>query len=81
MHKLYLCRKILLQSGLDWLSPPHKNNHGTNSLQGQNLTELFSNSSTTTISMIVSKYRKDFELCGYEETLSHLQKMAEEGHF
>lgn len=68
-------RFILSKSDLSWLAPSHKNIHGSNSLSSLNLTNLFSNTSSFTISKIISKYEKDFQLCGYEDTLHQLQNL------
>ena len=75
LPKLILFRFILSKSDLSWLAPSHKNIHGSNSLSSLNLTNLFSNTSSITISKIISKYEKDFQLCGYEDTLHQLQNL------
>ena len=73
-----LFRFLLTSSGLSWLAPSHKNVHGSNSLASQNITNLFSNSSSSTIMKIVSRYEKDFQLCGYEDTMQELQVLAKQ---
>ena len=71
-------RFLLTSSGLGWLAPSHKNVHGSNSLASQNITNLFSNSSSSTIEKIISRYEKDFRLCGYEDTMQELQVLAKQ---
>ena len=40
------------------------------------LWKMFKGSTTKVIRQLIVKYQKDFEICGYEETLEGLRKIA-----
>ena len=67
-----LCRAILEGRGLGWVAPTHKNNHGSSSSNSQKVGYLFENTTKGEIKAIAEKYRLDFELCGYEDTLDEM---------
>ena len=74
------CRFVLRQSGLGWVELPHQNQHGTNRLGGNKseLQKLFSNTSHDTLATILARYSRDFQLCGYHQTLQTLTQLLQE---
>ena len=54
----------------------HSNNHGAHSLQAGNLSRLFQRTAKTDIGRFAARYRLDFQLCGYQDTLDHLLMLA-----
>ena len=69
-------RKILNKVGQKSVSPAHLNTHGNNAMNKMKLWKMFKGSTSKVIRRIISKFQKDFEICGYEETLSSLRKIA-----
>ena len=45
---------------------------------GGDLEYLFRNTSQDTLNKIIHKYREDFLLCGYDETLNTLNQLSED---
>ena len=45
-------------------------------IQMMQLWKMFKGSTVRVIRQIIVKYQKDFEICGYEETLDGLRKIA-----
>ena len=70
------CRTILREVGQEWVAPAHFNNHGNNAMNKMKLWKMFKGSTVRVIRQIIVKYQKDFEICGYEETLEGLRKIA-----
>jgi hypothetical protein len=54
------------------VAPTHKNNHGSSSSNSQTVGCLFENTTKGEIQAITEKYRLDFNLCGYEDTLDEM---------
>ena len=69
-------RDILEPSSLGWVSPGHANNHGSHTLQAGDVTKIFAKVSKSDIVTLLSKYKMDFKVCGYEETLEELTKLT-----
>ena len=69
-------RTILRGVGQEWFAPAHFNNHGNNAMNKMKLWKMFKGSTVRVIRQIIVKYQKDFEICGYEETLDELRKIA-----
>ena len=71
-------RDILEERGLGWVAPAHKNNHGSNTISRLKVETVFANSTKSEIRALVEKYRLDFRLCGYEDTLEEMVKISED---
>ena len=70
------CRDILEPSGLGWVSPAHANNHGSHSLQAGDVTKIFEKVAKADITTLLSRYKMDFKVCGYEDTLEELVNLT-----
>ena len=70
------CRDILEPSGLGWVSPAHANNHGSHSLQAGDVTKIFGEVAKADIVTLLSRYKMDFTVCGYEDTLEELLSLT-----
>jgi len=70
-------RFLLRQSNFGWLALAHFNSHGNNSLSKEQLAKLFRKLSADDIKLIITKYEKDFDICGYQETLKDLKILLE----
>ena len=57
---------------MGWVVPTHKNNHGSSSTVNKNVGYLFENSTKGEIQALAEKYRLDFKICGYEDTLDEM---------
>lgn len=66
---------LLRQSNFGWLAPAHFNSHGNNSLGKEQLAKLFRKTSAEDIRLIIRRYEKDFDICGYHETLNDLRTL------
>ena len=75
-HPTSCFRTILREVGQGWVAPAHFNNHGNNSINKMKLWKILKGSTARVIRQLIVKYRKDFEICGYEETLEELRKIA-----
>ena len=75
-HLTSCFRTILREVGQEWVAPAHFNNHGNNAINKMKLWKMFKGSTTKVIRQLIVKYQKDFEICGYEETLEGLRKIA-----
>ena len=71
-----IVRDILEASGLGRLSPIHNNNHGSHTLSPGDVTKLFAKTNKEDIVAYVEKYKLDFKVCGYEETLKELVELT-----
>ena len=77
-NKIYYCfRDILEPSGLGWVSPVHANNHGSHTLQPGDVTKIFEKVARQDIITLLKKYKMDFKVCGYEDTLQELISLTE----
>ena len=76
------------RAGFPLRAPPHLNNHGSSSLEGNKVSSLFRSNIPTyhiflrqvgpnDIQQLILKFGKDFEICGYETTLSELREVAD----
>ena len=77
LQYLYCFRSILEANGTPWIRVPHFNIHGNNKL-GSNITrleEMFEDVSEETMSVIIQRYRQDFNVCGYSDTLQILSNI------
>ena len=62
--------------GQEWIAPAHFNSHGNNVMNKMKLWKMFRGSTAKVIKKLIVKYQKDFEICGYEETLDGLRNIA-----
>ena len=53
----------------------HSNNHGSQSLRKKEVMSLFKGMDKHVIERLVEELRPDFEICGYEETLSWILEL------
>ena len=78
-HSYIDFRSILNANGTPWISVPHYNIHGNNRLGGNStrLKEMFEDVSVDTMNVIIDRYKQDFILCGYSDTLQILDNILE----
>ena len=71
MFKTIISRSILSVRGKEksvYLS--HSNNHGSQTVSKEEIRKLFSGMPRNTIQIFVETLRPDFEVCGYQKSLS-----------
>ena len=70
-------RLILDTAGLGWVAPSHQNDRGSHSTKKTDIPAVFGNFSKEVIRGIIQRYKMDFKICGYEDTLQKLLTLAE----
>ena len=65
----------------NWIKIPHFNIHGNNKLELEDkkeaLNEMFKNTSFSTMTGILNRYKTDFLICGYNLTWSILNEIRD----
>ena len=73
---MIILRKILGSRGITYFNTTSVMfNQSRRTVDGTNLETLFRNCSHSSLSKIISKYRTDFLLCGYDRTLDTLYQL------
>ena len=72
-----LFRLILETAGLGWVAPSHQNDRGSHATKVTDIPRIFGQSSSKVIRGIIERYKMDFKICGYEQSLQQLISMAD----